>query len=280
MSGFTNTEVPKDWKQYLMIESKNEDVDLEKRNMEEEKIPEVSKVEVEARTEEKILESKEITNIFESYENEIERLKQDNSQTDIIQNEKIESKYNTEDKLINESKENNVIHQVQQAPRSDDFSKELKDSYFYGTKKEEYPNGTVGEFFKLLAEDFEEQKDSCTEIKNCRWYKVPINTLDDMCNASNYNKYTIVYYPMISYFPYIKKHNHYIIGYKYDTKGKMKYLVYGIPGTKNKADQPYSGKSGFVTWVPLREGDEREDSFGYWLMFYDFRASTIVIPVK
>lgn len=149
-------------------------------------------------------------------------------------------------------------------------------------KKEEddYPKGTVGDFFKLVAEEFEEVKDACKEIKRCRWYKVTVSNLEDMCNPSNYNKYTIVYYPMISYFPYIRRHGHYLLGYKYDSKGRMKYLVYGVPGTKSRTDQPYGGKSGFVTWVPLKEGDENDDSFGYWLMFYDFRTSTIVIPVK
>ena len=120
----------------------------------------------------------------------------------------------------------------------------------------------------------------CNEIKRCKWYKVAVNTLDDMCNTADYNKYTIIYYPMISYYPYIRKYNHFMLGYKYDTKGKMKYLVYGIPGTKNKLDQPYAGKSGFVTWVPLKAGEESMDSLGYWLMFYDFRTSTIVIPIK
>jgi hypothetical protein len=101
-----------------------------------------------------------------------------------------------------------------------------------------------------------------------------------MNNCLDYNKYTVVYYPMANYFQYIRKFGHFILGYKLDKESKMKYLVYGIPGTKSRADQPFGGKSGFVTWVPLREGDEDEDSYGYWLMFYDFRNSTIVIPVR
>ncbi|MDP4090002.1 MAG: hypothetical protein Q8930_12120 [Bacillota bacterium] len=144
----------------------------------------------------------------------------------------------------------------------------------------EYPTGTVGEFFKLVAEDFEEIKEACREIKRCRWYKVNVNNLEDMCNVSNYNRYTIVYYPMVSYFPYIKRHGHFMLGYKYDPSGKMKYIVYAIPGSKNLNDQPYGGKSGFVTWVSEKEGEERDGDAGYWLMFYDFRTSTIVIPVK
>jgi hypothetical protein len=146
--------------------------------------------------------------------------------------------------------------------------------------EEDYPNGTVGDFFKALAEEFEEVKDECAEIKKCKWYKVPVKNLDELCNQTNYNKYTVVYYPMIRYYPYIKNHGYYLLGYKYDLSGKMKYLVYGIPGKKCKTEQPYGGKSGFVTWVPVKPGAEKDDDMGHWLMFYDFRTSTIVIPVK
>lgn len=157
---------------------------------------------------------------------------------------------------------------------------------YYGEYKQEYdpehdcPKGTLGDFFKGIAEEFEEVKDACKEIKKCKWYKVTVKNLDELCNQTNYNKYTVVYYPMISYYPYIKNHGYYLLGYKYDSSGKMKYLVYGIPGKKRKSEQPYGGKSGFVTWVPAKPGEEREDDMGHWLMFYDFRTSTIVIPMK
>ena len=56
----------------------------------------------------------------------------------------------------------------------------------------------------------------------------------------------------------------------------MKYLVYGIPGRKGRQDQPYGGKSGFVTWMPC----DKNDDMGYWLMFYDFKNSVIVVPIR
>ncbi len=116
----------------------------------------------------------------------------------------------------------------------------------------------------------------CNELKRCRWYKIPVNSMEDMYNMNDYNKYALIYYPMMSYYPYIKKHCHYLSGYKCDKKGRVKYLIYGILGTKDKRDQPYGGKSGFVTWVSLRD----KDKIGYWLMFYDFKTNTVVIPVK
>lgn len=144
----------------------------------------------------------------------------------------------------------------------------------------EYPKSNLGNFFKGLVEDFEELEDICCEIKRCRWYKISVTHLEYMANVYDYNKYTIVYYPMTSYYQYIKRHGHYILGHKFDKDGNVKYLVYGIPGTKSRYDQPFGGRSGFVTWVPLKEGDEAENSMGYWLMFYDFRNSTVVIPVR
>ncbi len=120
----------------------------------------------------------------------------------------------------------------------------------------------------------------CSEIKRCKWYKIPVDSQRSMYNMSNYNKYTMLYYPMINYYSYIKKYEHYLIGYKLNKDNRMKYLIYAIPGTKNKMDQPYVGKSGFVTWMPLNSEENDENSLGYWLMFYDFKTSTIVIPVK
>ena len=97
-----------------------------------------------------------------------------------------------------------------------------------------------------------------------------------MYDFSDYNKYTIAYYPMICYYPYIRNYKSYMLGYKCDSSGKMKYIVYGIPGTKAKAHQPYGGKTGFVTWI----SDKEDDEMGHWLMFYDFKKSTIVVPIK
>lgn len=163
------------------------------------------------------------------------------------------------------------------------YESDVLDNYcnkYYKMDKEDYPKGSVGVFFKDLAQGFEELDGICTEIRRCRWYKVHINRPEDMTNCTDYNKYTVVYYPMMNYYPYIKRYRHFVLGYKCDKENRMKYLVYGIPGTKSRLDQPFGGRSGFVTWVPLREGEEDESSYGYWLMFYDFRNSTIVIPVR
>ena len=143
--------------------------------------------------------------------------------------------------------------------------------------KEEFKvRGSVGEYFEGLANGFECCRSKYDEIKYCKWYKVPVSDLHEMCNMSNYNRYAVAYYPMLNYYPYIRQHRYFMLGYKCDKEGNLRYIVYGIPGKRNIDDQPYEGKTGFVTWV----SDESRDGSGCWLMFYDFQNSTVVVPME
>lgn len=141
-------------------------------------------------------------------------------------------------------------------------------------------SASIGKFFMGVVDGFKEIDDFCPEIKKCKWYEVKVKNADCLYDTSDYNKYTAAYYPMISYYPYIRNYGHYLFGLKCDAYGKPKYIVYGVPGTRHKSDQPYEGKSGFVTWVPQNPDEDDIDSFGYWLMFYDYKNATIVVPVK
>ncbi len=201
----------------------------------------------------------------------------ENEQHENKKHEECKENKHHENEKHEESKENKHCDNVK--------AEEYKENKHYDNKKhdeckKDCPKGSVGTFFMSVADGFEELENVCCEIKRCRWYKIPINSPQDMNNCLDYNKYTVAYYPMMNYYQYIVKFGHFILGYKLDKENKMKYIVYGIPGRKSRADQPFGGRSGFVTWVPLKEGEENEDSYGYWLMFYDFRNSTIVIPVK
>jgi len=135
--------------------------------------------------------------------------------------------------------------------------------------------GEVGKYFEKLAEGFEQYKGSLADINHCKLYKINVNSIDDLSDDSNYNQYTLAYYPMLNYYPYISKNGHFLLGYKCNGNGEMKYIVYAIPGSKAKSDQPYGGRTGFVTWT-----NDNENGRGYWLMFYDFKNSSIVIPTK
>lgn len=146
--------------------------------------------------------------------------------------------------------------------------KHKKDKYKCGKNNKE-------KFFEEIVEDFEKME-GYNDIKNCKWYKVEVDKLDDMYCMEDHKKYTIIYYPMICYHSYISKYKHFMIGYKYNKDKELKYIVYAVPGRKCSCDQPYGGKTGFVTWMPHRDHCD----YGYWLMFYDFKNSTVVVPVK
>ncbi|MGL4990890.1 MAG: hypothetical protein ACRC57_06970 [Sarcina sp.] len=188
------------------------------------------------------------------------------------------------DKKI-EIKEEKVcpIKNVQEADNDKEKEKNEFDQYEDSINVEELTRGTddfemrgaMAEFFLTVVDGLEDINVRC-EIKNTKWYKVPVNSFDEMCNVSNYNKYTTLYYPMINYYPYIIKKGHFLVGLKCNENGKVKYVVYAIAGTKDKMDQPYNGKTGFVTFVPESEGSNN----GHWLMFYDFRNSMVVVPMK
>lgn len=136
--------------------------------------------------------------------------------------------------------------------------------------------GSVGEYFEGIANGFEVLSNEYREIKNCKWYRVPVKDLDDLCNVTNYNRYTVVYYPMLNYYPYIRKHGYFNLGFKCDRDGNLRYIVYGIPGNRSLDEQPYEGKTGFVTWI----NRENRNGMGSWLMFYDFKNSTVVVPME
>lgn len=251
-------------------------------------------------------------NIFDEYEKNIESSKNPNSDTresnDVNGNESDNITEDFHDISNITSKSNNSENKV--AKKRDDIAKEQEhmgeeirnkdkekceckcrdkhkekyeckcnDKYKDNEGDKDYPVEMLGEFFKNLAKDLEEVTDVCPEIGKCRWYKVPVEKLENINETSDFNKYTVLYYPMICYYPYIKKYGHYLVGYKCDSKGRMRYLVYAIPGTKIMNDQPFGGATGFTTWVCKDYTDDKMYSVGYWVMFYDFKNSRIMMPV-
>lgn len=166
---------------------------------------------------------------------------------------------------------------IKENTRTDDFGFEEYERNIQNTKDTDKftIKGRIGGYFENLAKDFEPYNEKLNDINYCKWYKVNVNSIEDLCNQSNYNKYTLAYYPMLTYYPYINKSNHFLLGYKCDQSGELKYIVYGIPGSKNMDEQPFGGKTGFVTWT-----NDNTRNQGYWLMFYDYKNSSIVVPMK
>jgi len=194
-----------------------------------------------------------IKNEFDSYEEKIEKNIE----------EKIEEKVNTEPEAKIEEPE--VTENMQE-----DKAENKNEEEFIIDEDSAYS------FFKDIVSDFEEVK-VCPEIDRIKFFKIPVTSIEDMINCDNYNKYTVIYYPVINYFTYIKDHGFYLFGLKFNKDGRLKYLDYAIPGENEKRCQPFGGRSGFVTWVS-EDGSDSGD--GYWMMFYDFKNKSIVVPVK
>ena len=300
MSGFSTTDKPNEWKKYKLAESNSENKETRSEDLINEFDDYEENIElIKSKSDDKVVErthlyvdQKDNVEVVENLENcgdaektEIyDRLNE--NMEDIEPEDGLDVNRDKHKKECKESKELKHFMDKECKELKHDMDKEYKEIKHDKDKdcecnsKEDkhgdYPKGVMGDFFKKVAKDFEEVPNFSKEIKWCKWYKVPINKLESMYDFSDYNKYTIAYYPMICYYPYIRNHKSYMLGYKCDSNGKMKYIVYGIPGSRAKAHQPYGGKTGFVTWISNSENDE----MGHWLMFYDFKKSTIVVPVK
>lgn len=268
MCGFLNGQQPTDnWKGYTIVKTrdvrstksniiKDSKKEIKKNDSKKRKVKEESLSENEAKEEEKpIIENP----IRDEVEVKIEPEETKKEFTESEEPEIIEE---------NEPKEN-------LRGKFEDYEDEIE------ANKEFDPingkiRGSIGEYFESIVDGFERDTDSIDELKYTKWYKVPVHDLREMCNMNNYNKYTLAYYPMLNYYPYIKKYGFFMIGYKCDSKGNLKHIIYGVPGKKDKDEQPYDGRTGFVTWVSIKNNANN----GCWLMFYDFKNSTVVVPMK
>ncbi|MDV3426850.1 MAG: hypothetical protein LIR50_06620 [Bacillota bacterium] len=191
--------------------------------------------------------------------------------------ERIKNEFDSYEEKIEGNKEENIVAEAEvknEEPEVHEREPEVQAE----NKKDEFiiDEDSAYLFFRDIVSDFEEVK-VCPEIDRIKFYKIPVTSIEDMINCDNYNKYTVIYYPVINYFTYIKDHGYYLFGLKFNKEGRLKYLDYAIPGENEKRCQPFSGRSGFVTWVS-EDGSDSGD--GYWMMFYDFKNKSIVVPVK
>ncbi|SUY48357.1 putative transmembrane protein [Clostridium putrefaciens] len=223
---------------------------------------------------------------FNEYEDNIEKIKQDKIEM-ADSTEDMDLSYESEliEEIDNEDtfnqREEDIVYEREDEGITDNREDEefLEDRY--NKKYDELQEGKCGtsdteDFFEGIVKGFEGVNGFENQIKYCKWYKVPTRNIESLLNNSNYTRYTVIYYPMINYYPYIKRYEHYMVGYKYNKNNRLRYIVYAVPGTKDRREQPYGGKTGFVTWMPSKT----DENFGYWLMFYDFRNSMTVVPMK
>lgn len=125
-------------------------------------------------------------------------------------------------------------------------------------------------FFNVLNE-FDEI--SSLNYDGYVFFRVNVNKfsqLKDMKNNDNI-KYAIVYYPMISMYPYFKDKGYFIIGLNYDGNRGISNLVYGIEvddGMENVF--PYDGHTGFNKYIY-----DYENYKGYHIMEYDYKECIV-----
>ncbi|MBN3347906.1 hypothetical protein CF050_13725 [Clostridium botulinum] len=308
MSGFSTTDIPT-WKSFSIIESKErkkEDIKEEKVNktifdkyeetIEEIKIKDSSSVNKDGDNKIKSVQEHKEKNLHSEIKEKDKNIKESNEKDldsedrekgrDIKEfNEKdLDNEGREKGKDIKEADEKDLDSEDKERDKDiekpneknlEKTKKSIEKNEDKKRNKQNIPVGLEGKYFRSLVEDLDSVDNVTDEIKNCIWYKIDAKNEDDMRNTCNYDKFMVLYNPMLGYYPYIKKHGHYILGYKCDISGNMKYLVYGIPGDKTKEEQPFKGKSGFVTWI-----ENKENNLGYWLMFYDYKTNNILIPVK
>lgn len=283
MCGFLNGQQPSEnWKNYTIVKAKevrlrSTEKVAEKEHKKEPRKPEI-KVEKskEKPIEKPIVEVKVDENIVLEDTKRAEEEKEEVSKEEIkeVVNEVVEVKEVQEVENLEEARMR-YFQRENLRGKFEDYEEGIEASKEFDPVNSKI-RGSIGEYFESIVEGFNRDYDSINDLKYTKWYKIPVNDLHEMCNMSNYNKYTLAYYPMLNYYPYIKKYGYFMLGYKCDSQGNLKHIIYAIPGKKDKDEQPYDGRTGFVTWVSLN-GKDRD---GCWLMFYDFKNSTVVVPMQ
>jgi hypothetical protein len=287
MCGFLNGQQPSEnWKNYTIVKAKEvrlrstEKVE-EKEHKKEPRKPEIKVEKSKDKPIEKlIVEAKVDENIV------IEDIKRAEEEKEEVSKEEIKEVVNEVVEEVVEVKAVQEVENLEEARmryfqrenlrgKFEDYEEGIEASKEFDPVNSKI-RGSIGEYFESIVEGFNRDYDSINDLKYTKWYKIPVNDLHEMCNMSNYNKYTLAYYPMLNYYPYIKKYGYFMLGYKCDSQGNLKHIIYAIPGKKDKDEQPYDGRTGFVTWVSLN-GRDRD---GCWLMFYDFKNSTVVVPMQ
>ena len=276
MCGFLNGQQPSEnWKNYTVIKAKEvraraiEKV-AEKEHKKEPRKPEIKMEKPKDKAIENTVVEAEI--VEEPIVEKTERVEEEDSKEVIEVESEVEVEAEVES--LKEAKEK-YFRRENLRGKFEDYEDEIEASKEFDAVSSKI-RGSIGEYFESIVEGFDRDYDSIDELKYTKWYKIPVHDLHEMCNMSNYNKYTLAYYPMLNYYPYIKKYGYFMLGYKCDSQGNLKHIIYAIPGKKDKDEQPYDGRTGFVTWVNL----SGKDKDGCWLMFYDFKNSTVVVPMK
>ncbi|MFZ7132899.1 MAG: hypothetical protein ACOWWR_11115 [Eubacteriales bacterium] len=118
------------------------------------------------------------------------------------------------------------------------------------------------------------------KIPHHQWWKINENNIDIQYYCILYNGYLMpMIYPFMNYKNILKESNDWIFGVvteKFNHNDIYKYFVYGIPGRFYMQEQPFKGSTGYLYWQS--RNIEKNDPFGYWLLYVDVHTGKIVIP--
>lgn len=291
MNGFTNTGSITDWKEYELVDTAKDKEKIkfdeyeEKIEKSKEEVKYISKEEIEKLNQERAANDEAEKKKQLDIKKEVKSSSIENKEKEQREAEKPE---NVESINVQEAKEEKTDESEEKVDASEETIKQETEYKYTDEGKNLDRNSTDAnkkksksdEFFTSITEDLEEWDDEFEELPDSKWFKVEVGSIEDMYRAKSYNKHAVLYYPMTNYYPYIIRHGHYLFGYKYDKSKRVKYLVYAIPGTRAHYDQPFGGRYGFVSWTQPKRVKGKYGNMGYWLMFYDFRKSVVVIPAN
>lgn len=290
MKGFTNTGSISDWKEYELVDAAKDESKTkfdeyeEKIEKSKEEVKHIKKDEIEKINEQRVVKEKAEKKIQQDIKDEVKSSVKANKEKEQREIKKVENTENINKEEIKEDIKEDIEEEklavneeiIKPEKEYTDENKNLSRN----SSEEHNKKNKSDRFFEGITEDLEEWEDDFEELPDCRWFKVGVGNVEDMYRAKSYNKHAVIYYPMTNYYPYIIRHGHYLFGYKHDKAKKVKYLIYAIPGTKAHYDQPFGGRFGFVSWTQPKLDKGKYGNMGYWLMFYDFRKSVVVIPSK
>lgn len=198
--------------------------------------------------------SKENKDFYEKYEEEIKNIIKDSKED------------------YNKAKEH--IDALKKLLIKDDgkIKKMLKSSFQDLDNRSDYINSDYNyKFFFNVLSEFEEV--NSLSYDGYVFFRVNIDkfsSLKEMKHVDNL-KYAIVYYPMISMYPYFKDKGYFLVGINYDCNNKISNLVYGVEvldGMENVF--PYDGDTGFNKYFY-----DYENSKGYHIMEYDYKECVV-----
>ena len=192
-----------------------------------------------------------------------------------------DSEYYIEDNYI--KGEEDLLYDIRSAQCASTFMNDQ--NYLYN----KYTNDSFANYSQQIAnytlnilKFFKKVSPFKQEFEGYTWWEIEYDKRNIHRGFLPYYNYLVnMYYPYNCITKYatsqsqIKKHEHYIFGVVKENQ-KIRHYVYGIPGKFTEEDQPYGGKTGFVTWF---EKEEDDDNLGYWIIYIDALTGSIVRPL-